>query len=117
MKIRVNEFKYKLANGVDGLIDTYFAGGGIKERLINATVKIIVTQNIDKMDGFINLFVDKDGYIDTDVMIKEYGKALGTDKLVLDMRDFVDNDLIKNVLPNKALVIEINDLADIFEKK
>lgn len=116
MKIRINEFKYKLANGVDNLIDTYFSGVDIKDRFINATVKIIVNQNIDKIDDFIGLFADKDGFIDTEVLIKEYGKAFGTDKLVIDMRDFINNDMIRKVLPNKALALEIEDLAAIFEK-
>jgi c-di-GMP-related signal transduction protein len=116
MKIRVNEFKYKLLNGVEELIDMYFSTDTLSERLINATAKIIINQNIDKVDEFITLFTDKDGYIDTEVLIKEYGKAFGTDKLVIDLRDFVNNDMIRRALPNKALAIEINDLAAIFEK-
>ena len=116
MKIKISEFKYRLVNGVDGLVDTYFAGGGVKERFINATVKIIVNQNVDKIDDFIGLFADKDGYVDTDVLIREYGKAFGTDKIIIDMRDFVENDMVRRALPNKALAIELNDLAAIFEK-
>ena len=117
MKIRINEFKYRLLNGVEGLIDTYFSPNSITDRLVNATVKIIVNQNIDKLDDFMVLFVDKDGFVDTDILIKEYGKAFGTDKLIIDLRDFVNNDIIRRALPNKALAIEINDLAKIFEEK
>ena len=116
MKIKVIEFKAKLLNGVEGLIDTYFAGGSISDRLINATVKIIVNQNVDKLDGFIELFADKNGYVDTDMIIKEYGKAFGTDKFILDLRDFVNNDMVRRALPNKALAIRIDDLAKIFEE-
>ena len=116
MKIKINEFKMKLLAGADGLIDTYFAGGNIGDRLINATVKIIINQNIDKLDGFIELFADKNGYIDTDVLIKEYGKAFGTDKFILDLRDYVNNDMIRRALPNKALAIKIDDIARIFEE-
>ena len=116
MKIKVIEFKAKLLNGVEGLIDTYFAGGSISDRLINATVKIIVNQNVDKLDGFIELFADKNGYIDTDIIIKEYGKAFGTDKFILDLRDYVNNDMVKRALPNKALAIRIDDIAKIFEE-
>ena len=32
------------------------------------------------------------------------------------MRDFVENDMVRRALPNKALAIELNDLAAIFEK-
>ena len=116
MKIRMSEFKFKLVNGLEGLVDTYFSPDNIKDRFINATVKIIVNQNIDKLDDFIALFADKDGFIDTDLIIREYGKAFGTDKLVLDMRDFVNNDMIKRALPNKALALELNDLANILER-
>jgi hypothetical protein len=117
MKIKISEFKYKLINGVEGLIDTYFADGGIKDRFIDATIKILLNQNIDKIDNFICLFADKDGLVDTDIIIKEYGKAFGTDKIIFDLRDFVNNDMIKRTLPNKALAIEINDLTGIFDEK
>lgn len=116
MKIKINEFKMKLVAGADELIDTYFAGGGIGDRLMNATVKIIINQNIDKLDGFIELFADKNGHIDTDVIIREYGKAFGTDKFILDIRDFVNNDMVRRALPNKALAIRIDDIARIFEE-
>lgn len=115
MKIKLNEFKLKLLAGADDLIDTYFAGSNISDRLINATVKIIINQNIDKLDGFIELFADKNGFIDTDVIIREYGKAFGTDKFILDLRDYVNNDMIRRALPNKALAIKIDDIAKIFE--
>lgn len=116
MKIKIHEFKLKLVNGVEGLIDTYFSGGSISDRLINATVKIIINQNIDKLDEFMELFADKNGYVDTDVIIREYGKAFGTDKFILDLRDFVSNDMVRRVLPNKALAIRIDDVARIFEE-
>lgn len=116
MKIKISEFKYKLLNGVEGLIDTYFGGNSVKDRFINATIKIIMNQNIDKVDDFITLFSDKDGLIDTDVLIREYGKAFGTDKLIIDIRDYVENDMIKRALPNKALALELEDIARIFEK-
>ena len=116
MKIKINEFKIKLVNGANDLIDTYFSGGSISDRLINATVKIIINQNIDKLDGFIELFADKNGYIDTDVLIREYGKAFGTDKFILDLRDYVSNDMVRRALPNKALAIKIDDIAQIFEE-
>ena len=82
---------------------------------MNATVKIVINQNIDKFDDFINLFADKDGLIDTDLMLREYGKAFGADKFVLDLRDFVDNDMVRRALPNKALAIKIDDIAKIFD--
>jgi hypothetical protein len=109
------EFKSRVINGIDDLIDTYFSGTSVSDRLMNATVKIIINQNADKFDGVIELFADKDGMIDADLMLREYSKAFGSDKMILDLRDFVDNDMIKSILPNKAIAIRIDDLAKILE--
>lgn len=117
MKIRVCEFKRKLVNGVEGLIDTYFGSDNIADRLMNATVKIIINQNVDKVDDMLKLFADADGWVDVDLIIKEYGKAFGSDKLIIDLRDFVNNESIKRLLPNKALAIKMDDLANIFNEK
>lgn len=115
MKMRMCEFKSRVINGIDDLIDTYFSGTSVSDRLMNATVKIIINQNADKFDGIIELFADKDGMIDADLMLREYSKAFGSDKMILDLRDFVDNDMIKSILPNKAIAIRIDDLAKILE--
>ena len=116
MKMKISEFKLRAVKGIGDLIDTYFSGNSINERLINATVKIIINQNVDKFDNVINLFADKDGYIDTDMMIREYGKAFGSDKIILDVRDYVNNDIVRNALPNKAIAVRIDELAKIFEE-
>jgi hypothetical protein len=116
MKIHIIEFKKKLLTNINNLIDTYFSSNEIKERFMGATAKIIVNQNIDKLDDFIVLFTDKDGTIDTDVLLREYGKAFGTDKLIIDLRDFVSNDMIKQLLPNRAIALQLEDIAKIFEE-
>lgn len=116
MKLKLTEFKMRLLNGASNLIDTYFAGNSMSERLVNATVKIVINQNIDKFDDTIMLFADKDGFIDTDMIVREYGKAFGTDKFILDLRDYINNDMVRRALPNKALAIKIDDIAKIFEE-
>lgn len=115
MKMAIRDFKTKLIIGVEDLIDTYFGSGSISDRLLNATVKIIANQNIDKLDNFLNLFADKDGKIDSDLIIKEYGKAFGSDKIIIDLRNFIENDMVRRVLPNKALAIKIDDISKIFD--
>ena len=117
MKIKMCEFKRRLVKGVDGLIDTYFSGTSMSDRLMNATVKIVVNQNVDKLDGLFELLSDKDGWVDTDLIVGEYTKAFGGDKLILDIRDFVDNDMVRKVLPNKALALRIDDIAEMFEDR
>jgi hypothetical protein len=117
MKIRLSEFKSRILHGVEDLVDVYFSGTAMSDRLMNATVKIVVNQNADKFDDMLALFADKDGYIDTDLIVREYSKAFGMDKYVLDLRDFFDNESIKKVLPNKALAIKIEDVTKLFDDR
>lgn len=117
MKIRLSEFKSRILHGVEDLVDVYFSGTAMSDRLMNATVKIVVNQNADKFDDMLALFADKDGYIDTDLIVREYSKAFGVDKYVLDLRDFFDNESIKKVLPNKALAIKIEDVTKLFDDR
>ena len=95
----------------------YFSGNAMSDRLMNATVKIVVNQNADRFDDMIELFADKEGYIDTDLIIKEYSKAFGADRFIFDLRDFFDNESIKKVLPNKALAIKIEDIVKLFDDR
>ena len=115
MKIKTSELKLKLLKGGTDLIDIYFAGNGPSDKIINATVKIILNQNINKFDDFFELFADKEGYIDTDMMISEYSKAFGTDKIILDLRDYINNDMVRKLLPDKALAIKIDDIVNILK--
>ena len=117
MKIRMAEFKMRLVDGVHELINTYFGAGTVSDRLMNATVKIIVNQNVDKLDGVFELFSDKDGMIDTDMIVCEYTKAFGSDKLIIDIRDFINNDMVRGILPNKALAIKIDDISNMLDKR
>lgn len=114
MKLRLGEFKEKVINGIESLIDTYFSEKNVSDRILNATVKIIVRQNSNKFDNLIELFADKDGLIDTDMIIAEYSKAFDADKLIIDIRDFVNNETVKQMLPNKALAIKMDDIAKMF---
>ena len=113
MKLKLADLKQRLLRGGNDLIDIYFAGTDTADRLVNATVKIILNQNIDKFDNIIELFADKEGYIDTNLIISEYSKAFGTDKIILDIRDYINNDMVRRLLPNKALAIKMEDIEKI----
>ena len=62
--MKISEFKLKTLNGINGLIDTYFCGNDIKDKFINATLKIFVKQNINKYDDILMLFANADDEID-----------------------------------------------------
>lgn len=110
--MKVSEFKLKVVNGINGLIDDYFGGNDIKEKLINSTLKIIVKQNQHKYDYLLDIFTDEKGEINISSIIDEYSKIIGDDGLVLDIRDFIKNEWLKGTLPNKALKIKKEDVIN-----
>lgn len=112
--MKVSEFKLSAIQGVNNLIDDYFGTHSIADKFINSTLKIMVRQNSYKLDSIIELFTDEYGCIDENVMIEEYSKVIGENGMVFDLRNFVNNDLVKNMLPNKALIIKKEDLKKIF---
>lgn len=114
--MKTSEFKWSVIQGVNNLIDDYFGDGSRIDKFINSTLKIMIRQNAHKLDNIICLFADENGCIDEDVIIEEYSKVLGESGLVFDIRDLVKNDIVKNLLPNKALIIRKEDLLKIFNK-
>ena len=43
--MKASEVKLKLIGFANGLIDTYFSGASVTEKMINSTLKIIIKQN------------------------------------------------------------------------
>jgi hypothetical protein len=112
--MKASEFKLSVIQGVNNLIDDYFGTGSFADKFINSTLKIMVRQNTYKLDDVMNLSTDEHGCIDEDIIIEEYSKILGESGFVFDIRDLVKNDLIKSMLPNKALIVKKEDLRKMF---
>lgn len=112
--MKLSEFKLGLIQGVNNLIDDYFGSASKADKFINSTLKIMVRQNTYKLDDILNLFTDEHGCIDENIIIEEYSKFLGDSGFIFDIRDLVKNELIKGMLPNKALVIRKEDLRKMF---
>jgi hypothetical protein len=93
------------------MINTYFGGSTMNEKFINSTLKIILKQNIYKVDGILALFADKDGDIDIANVVEEYSKMIGDQGLVFDLKQYVDNDFAKSLIPDKVLIIKREDIA------
>lgn len=113
--MKVSEFKLSVVQGLNNLIDDYFGTHSVADKFINSTLKIMVKQNTYKMDELLNFFADEHGIIDENVIIDEYSKVIGESGFVLDIRDFIKNDFVKNMLPNKALIIKKEDLRKMFK--
>jgi hypothetical protein len=114
--MKMHEFKLRLICGVNDLIDDYFSANTVVDKFINSTLKIMVKQNAGKLDGIMELFMDENGCIDEQMVIEEYSKMLGENGILFDLRDFIKNDTIKNLLPNKALIIRDEDVKKMFQQ-
>jgi hypothetical protein len=111
--MKIAEVKIRLMNTLFSLIDTYFNGNDLSNKFINSTVKIIVKQNIHKFDDMLALFADNNGEIDLQMMVNEYTNMVPDNGIVFDLKDFVQNDLVKNMLPNKVLIIKREDILSV----
>lgn len=110
--MKSSEFKLKIITGLNNMIDTYFGSNSIVDNFINSTLKVMIKQKSFMLDDAMELFTDKDGYIDEELIIDEYSKIFSDQKIVIDIRNFIKNDFIKEMLPDKALVIKIDDILN-----
>lgn len=113
--MKASEFKLSVVQGVNNLIDDYFGSSTKGDKFINSTLKIMVRQNTYKLDDIMDLFTDEHGCVDENIIIEEYSKVIGESGFVFDIRELVKNELIKSMLPNKALIIKKEDLRKMFK--
>jgi hypothetical protein len=114
--MKASEFKLSIVQGINNLIDDYFGSNTMGDRFINSTLKIMVRQNTYKLDNIIELFSDESGWVDEEVIIEEYSKVLGESGFIFDLRDMIKNEMIRSMLPNRALIIKSEDLRKMFCK-
>lgn len=107
------EVKLKLVNSVNNLIDTYFGQPTVTEKMINATLKILVKQNAYKVDDVLAMFTDKNGEINPNDILAEYANVIGEEGFVIDIKEYVHNDMIRQFLPNKILVLKKEDILNL----
>ena len=111
--MKSSEVKIRLIKFANGLIDTYFSKGTISDKMINSTLKIIVKQNSYRVDDILKLFADKEGEIDMNEIVAQYADNIGDEGITIDIRDYVENELIKQYLPNKVLIIKKDDIMSL----
>lgn len=114
--MKANELKLRIKTATEGMIDTYFNESGIIESFVNSTLKLILDAKINELDELISLFEDKEGNVDAEKIIETYASKIGEQGFQFDIRRFVKNDFIRNVLPNKSLVIKSDDIRGIITK-
>ena len=111
--MKITEVKIKISNAALTMIDTYFGGGAINEKFINSTLKILLKQNLYKLDSILEMFADKNGDINIDEIIEEYSKMIDDKGIVLDLKHYVNNETIKSFIPDKVLVIKREDIVNL----
>lgn len=113
--MKPDEIKLRLVTNAENLINTYFGEPTVIDKMVNSTLKVVLRLNIDKVDGFINLFKDDEGEIDVKKVVDTYAENVGTEGIRLDIRDFISDRFICNLLPNKALLIKKEDIMKILD--
>lgn len=111
--MKAGEVKIKLSNAAINMIDTYFGGSSISEKFINSTLKILLKQNLYKLDTILDMFTNQDGEIDVTEIVTEYSKIIDDNGFVLDIRQYINNDMIKSFIPDKVLVIKREDIFNL----
>jgi hypothetical protein len=61
----------------------------------------------------LELFADKDGEINATEIVAEYANMLDEKGYIFDIKQYVDNDMIKSLIPDKVLVIKRDDILNI----
>lgn len=111
--MNTSEVKLKLITSVNRLIDTYFGMPTITEKMINATLKVIVKQNAYKIDGFLNMFADQNGEINPQEVLIEYANQIDDNGLIIDIKQYINNETLRQILPNKVLVMKREDILNL----
>lgn len=111
--MKAAEVKLKLTNSANKLIDTYFGMPTITEKMINATLKVLVKQNIHKADGILKMFENEYGEINPQEVLMEYANQIDDNGMAIDIRDYIKNDSIKQLLPNKVLIVKKEDILNL----
>lgn len=111
--MNMSEVKLKLITSVNRLIDTYFGMPTVTEKMINATLKVIVKQNAYKIDGFLNMFADQNGEINPQEVLIEYANQIDDNGLIIDIKQYINNETLRQILPNKVLVMKREDILNL----
>lgn len=111
--MNTSEVKLKLITSVNRLIDTYFGMPTVTEKMINATLKVIVKQNAYKLDGFLNMFADQNGEINPQEVLIEYANQIDDNGLIIDIKQYINNETLRQILPNKVLVMKREDIINL----
>ena len=111
--MKAQEVKLKLVTSVNRLIDTYFGSPVVSEKMINATLKVLVKQNAYKLDNMLGLFADANGDINPQDILMEYANQVDENGVIIDIKQYINNETLKQFMPNKVLVMRKEDILNL----
>ena len=114
--MKTSEFKLRIVKAIDDLVDVYFGEDNIIDNMTNSTLKLMIQINADKMDDVLALFADKDGEIDANTIINAYADNIGENGVSFNIKQYVKNDIIRSLLPDKTLIISKEDILKIINQ-
>lgn len=115
-KIDPQEIQLRLETYVNDIINQIFPGNDMFNKLKATTAKYWVKQNIWRMDGILNNFVDKDGLIDIEDTINFYVDSMFDEngKFTINLQDLIQGTTLETLIPNKTIIFSKNDLMKLF---
>lgn len=114
--MKATELKLRIQTVAENLINIYFGDNSIVDKLTNSTLKVLLKNNMYQLDDLLKLFADKNGEIDAQSVINTYAEQLG-DGIPFDIKKFIKNDFVRNVLPDKTLIITKEDILKIIPQQ
>ena len=111
--MKAQEVKLKLVTSVNKLIDTYFGSPIVSEKMINATLKVLVKQNAYKLDSMLELLSDANGDINPQDILIEYANQIDENGVIIDIKQYINNETLKQFIPNKVLVMRKEDVLNL----
>lgn len=113
--MKTEELKLRIVKSIDELIDVYYADNDFVDKMVNSTLKILLQNNTDKIDGFLKIFQDANGEINADAIINAYAEQFADGGIKFDIKEFVNNGFLKGFLPDKFLLIGKDDFLKILK--
>lgn len=114
--MKKDEFKRRLIVKLEELVDVYYGDNNIIDKLTNSTLKVFIDTNTSKIDSMLNGIADENGEINVDSVIGRYAEVIPDEGINIDIKQYVKNDFINGLLPNKTLNITKDDITNIIKE-
>lgn len=113
--MKISDFKERVLTTIYDLVDVYFGENDIIDSMVNSTLKLMINVNSNKLDEALKIFTNSEGEIDADTIVNAYANNIGDNGVSFNIKQYVKNDFIRNILPDKTLIISKEDILKIIK--